>query len=492
MMPRGLPRGLATCILAILSASTLLSLGGCSEDAGPAGPVDDRPNPYDEFDGPDPREVHGLETFELSDLPYPPHNSPSEPGFEKRLELGRFLYFDQILSGKLDTSCGSCHHPAMAWQDGVDLSAGVSGTGFGPERVLTDENVMLMPRNTPTAMNLGFNSAEPSGPPSHRGLMLWDGRTAGLERQSLQPTATIDEMSYHLPNHGVYTYSDSAAADTMVTRLQQIDEYVDLFAQAFPLEASEMSEDTEQHVIRKNTLERALAAYQRELVTIDSPYDQWVRGDDRALTIEQLRGADLFYGKANCAACHSGPMFSDFSFSRIGVADNPRAPGRYPVERGGNGVDIGRMEHTSNPEDVHRYRVPPLRNVALTGPWFRHGTANSLRDVVIFHLIAGVPPDPATEPERAAIYDQYMGRLQLTRTPGPILTPELLDDRLVPIDLTDQEIDDLVAFMHALTDRTIDGRSDPTVPERVPSGSPVVEARAPFSMVPLPEHVDAR
>ena len=484
--------GQASCTTALgaLAVLLLFQITGCSGDDPTS--FEQRPNPYDEWEGPDPREAYALTTYDLGDLPYPPRNSPTDPGYEARLEVGRLLFFDQILSGKHDTSCGSCHHPAMAWQDGVDLSAGVSGNGFGPERVLTDDRILLMPRNTPTVLNLGFNSEVPNGEPSHLGALLWDGRTRGLERQVFQPTATIDEMSYHFPRFGISTYADSVAADSLLARLRDLPEYVEHFERAFPEEAAEMATDSSRHVIRRGTVERALAAYQRELVTLDSPFDRWVRGDDRALTIEQLRGADLFYGKANCADCHSGPMFSDFSFSRLGVRDSERSPSRYPVERGGNGVDIGRMEHTSDPADVHCFRVPPLRNVELTGPWFRHGTATSLREVIQYHAIAGVAPDPVTEPELRAVYDEFIGELQFTHAGGPTLTPEMLDERLVPIDLSDQEIDDLIAFMRALTDRTVDGRSDPTVPERVPSGLPVVEAREPFSMVPLPEHVDVR
>ena len=496
MVPRGMPRVVpgfvgirrasCTALVGAIAVLSSLNLAGCSSD-DPTG-VEQRPNPYDEWDGPDPREAYALTTYELDDLPHPPGNSPSDPGFDDRVELGRMLFFDHIMSGRRDVSCGSCHHPAMAWQDGTQLSSGVSGSGFGPERVLTDEHILLMPRNTPTSLNMGFNSEVPGGPPSHRGTLFWDGRVNGIEVQALQPSGTVDEMSGHMPRFGVHTFPDSAAADSVTVRLRSIPEYVDRFGDAFPTEAAAAVMPEE--VIRRGTIERAMSSYQRELITIDSPFDQWVRGDDRAITIEQLRGADLFYGKANCASCHSGASFSDFSFSRLGVKDAEETPSRYPVQRGGNGVDIGRMEHTSIPSDVHKYRVPGLRNVELTGPWFRHGQSSSLREVILFHAIAGVAPDPQEKPEWSAVYEKLIGEMRFSLAGGPRFTPAMLDPRLQPVDLSDQEIDDLIAFLRSLTDRTIDGRVDPTVPERVPSGLAPVERKAPFSMVPMIEHVD--
>lgn len=486
-MPRRGSHGRATCnAFAAVPIIALLVLVGCSDDGD---------NPVVEtWDGPDLREMHALQTLELSDVEYPPFNGPDQPGYDERVELGRNLFFDPILAGRNDISCGHCHHPAMAWVDGNDLSPGVSGEGLGPDRELTDDNILLMPRNTPTSLNVGLSSAEVGGPPSARGVLFWDGRANSLEQQAFQPTATIDEMSYHLPNEGMPTYPDSLAADFVMARLRDVPAYIDAFRAGFPLEAAEMDaapNDTTKHVIRRSTFERALGAYQRELITIDSPYDEWVRGDDRALTIPQLRGAELFYGRAQCSTCHGGPMFSDYSFSRLGVKDNPRSPGRLPVERGGSGtgVDTGRQENSGDFADIYRFRVPSLRNVELTGPWFRHGQAESLREVVLFHAMAGHEPDAALEPERHAIWERYIGG---HATGGDVITftPEQLDERLVPVALTDAEVDDIVAFMRSLTDRTLDGRADPTVPDSLPSGLETVEKLEPFSLVPFPQHVD--
>lgn len=489
MMPRRVSTVRATCnaFATTVALAFVISLAGCSDDGS---------NPIvEQWDGADLRTVYALETLELSDVAYPAANSPANDGYDERVELGRLLFFDPVLSGRGDISCGHCHHPAMAWTDAIDLAIGVSGEGLGPARVQTDGRFLLMPRNVPTNLNAGLSSAVPGGPPSAQGILFWDGRANSMEQQAFQPTATIDEMSGHLSHFGEPTYPDSLAADFVMEKLRTYSGYVEQFRRAYPIEAAEMDanpDDLEKHVIRRNTFERAIGAYQRELVTIDSPYDEYVRGDDRAMTVQQMRGAELFFGKAACANCHNGPMLSDYSFARLGVKDNPRSPGRTPIERGGSGtgIDIGRWEHSDDTDDIYKFRVPSLRNVELTGPWFRHGQAESLREVVIFHALAGHEPDAATDPERHAVWEKYIGAHRSGGT-EQIFGPEVLDPRLVKVDLTDAEVTDIVAFLKALTDRTIDGRANPNVPDSVPSGMDTVEKLAPFSLVPFSHHVDA-
>lgn len=443
----------------------LAGLAACSSD-----------DPVDVDLETDLRAVYGLQPYSYADIPYPQDNSPADAGYAERVALGRLLFFDHLLSGDHDTSCGTCHHPALAWGDARPLGAGVTGTGLGPSRVLDSEDPFIhdMPRNVPTNLNSGLSSATPGGPPDPDGIMFWDARTTSLEEQALQPTATFDEMRH-------YAYSDSAAADSVTLRVRQIGEYVTLFRDAFPVYAADMDAnpgDPNHHVVRRGALEMALAAYQRELVTLSSPYDDYVAGSDAALSPAQLRGLDLFFGKAGCGACHSGPMLSNFEMVRAGVAHS--GPGRVPIERGGTGDDFGLREHTGKGSDTYKFRVPSLRNVELTGPWFRNGTAMSLRETVeFFNLGARLPAEdiPGTDVER--LIDQ-----RLQDNGG-----ETIDSRVQPLHLSDQEIDDIVEFMKSLTDRTIDSPFiDPTVPASVPSGIPPVEIIAPFSLVPLPEH----
>ena len=417
------------------------------------------------------RARYALSPYGYEDLDYPPGNRPTDAGYAARVRLGRLLFFDPILSGDRDTACASCHHPAFAWGDGRDLSIGVSGEGLGPDRVITDPDILTTPRNAPTCLNTALNSAEPGGPPSWKGLMFWDGRAHGLEDQALQPTASFDEMRH-------VAYASSTAAWAVVHRVRAIPAYVDSFRAAFPLRAAAMDDaptDTTAHVVQRGTLQQALAAYQRELVNLDSPYDRYVAGDDYALSDAQFRGLDLFFGKALCGRCHGGPALSDFEFSRTGVRHH--GPGRYPAERGGHGDDRGIEEHTQVGGDIYKFKTPGLRNVELTGPWFRNGTAKSLEATVWFYALAGQVPASPTPAQQEAI-DLYDERFVFDH-------PELLDPRMEAVALSAEEVADIVAFLCALTDTSFQSPyADPTVPESVPSGLPVVADLPPFSMTP--------
>jgi len=452
----------AACLSALL---LLMGLGACSSD-----------DPVDVDVRADLRTKYGLTPYSYEDIPYPQDNAPSDAGYAERVELGRLLFFDHLLSGDLDTSCATCHHPAFAWGDARPLGAGVTGVGLGPDRVLDSDDPYItdMPRNVPTNLNVGLSSATPGGMPDAEGIMFWDSRDASLERQALQPAATFDEMRH-------YAYSDSAAADSVAGRLRQIGGYLPHFRSSFPDYAQEMDSnpgDDSKHVIRTGSIEMALAAYQRELVTLSSPYDDYVAGDDGALSDAQYRGLDLFFGVAGCGMCHSGPMLSSYEMLRVGVAHS--GPGRVPESRGGTGDDHGLMEHTGLGSDRYRFRTPGLRNVELTGPWFRNGLAMSLRETVEFFNLGARMPD--TDIEGTDVERLIDERLQAN-------ADELIDPRVRPLNLTGDEIDDIVEFMKALTDRTIDSPLiDPTVPASVPSGIPPVPIIEPFSLVPLPEH----
>ena len=146
-------------------------LAACSSDDGPTN-VD----PPDVDPRTDLREKYGLTPYTYDDIPYPADNGPSDAGYAERVELGRLLFFDHLLAGELDTSCGTCHHPALAWADGRPLGAGVTGVGLGPDRYLDSEDPHItdMPRNVPTNLNAGLSSAYPGGPPDPDGIMFPD------------------------------------------------------------------------------------------------------------------------------------------------------------------------------------------------------------------------------------------------------------------------------------------------------------------------------
>ena len=376
----------------------------------------------------------------LGPTPYPPNNAYNPD----RVELGRLLFFDPILGGEKDVACGTCHHPDLAFADGRQFGAGTSGVGLGADRLvsvsaLSGEIIDLEPRNSPTVFNAAFNADE-NGQPSHLGLQFLDGRVKGLEEQATKPITSREEMRGD-------AYEELATLDTVIARLRDIPEYVDLFAQAFPEEAAQVEGAA---VIDSSTYGRAVAAYERELVTRNSAYDRYVEGDENALTQVEKRGMVLFFTKAKCGVCHNGPMFSDYRFIVQGV----------PQEGGGKAVipgdDTGREEHTLEAEDRYAFRTLTLRNIELTAPYMHDGVFATLEEVVRFYNDGAQPRHPA-------------------------VTDDMMDPDLVqPLGLTDEEVSSVVAFMEALTDPGT--MLDPTlleVPETVPSGlTPVFGLRA--------------
>ena len=383
----------------------------------------------------------------LPPLPYPANN-PYNPD---RVELGRLLFFDPILSGEKDTACGTCHLPTFGMADGRPLGAGPSGQGLGPDRVLgysavTGDTVISEPRHTMTIFNVGYNGDE-SGQPSTRGFMLWDGKDRGLETQALRPIIVRVELRGD-------AYEREMAVDSVLTRLRSIPEYVARFEQAFPAEADSVARQLPrlgcvhdptplQSVITRSTFGRAIAAFEREQNTVNTPYDRYVAGDNEALTPAQKRGLVLFHDKARCVNCHSGPLFTDSSFRIQGVEQigpgRPSATTNTGTPRP-TGGDEGRFLNTGDRRDIGAFRVVGLRQIAQTAPYMHDGAIATLEEVIEFYDRGG--GDEAT------------------------IDRENIDPELVPLGLTTAEKQDLLAFMHALTDSTIAVH----VPARVPSG----------------------
>jgi cytochrome c peroxidase len=423
-----------------------LGIAGCSSDDG--GP-DPGPDPEAELTARI-RAEYGDQLVALPDAPpYPPDNRPTDAGFAARLELGKSLFYDPLLSGDDDVSCGHCHHPAFAWGDGRTLSIGVGGDGLGPDRVRTHyeyEWEFMTPRNSPTVLDNGFYLPSPGGAP-HEGRMFWDGREFSLEKQARAPLRSRDEMKHD-------AYGGPEAVTKVCDELKAVPEYVDRFKAAFPEDLADLVDlgFPEDAVINGGTYARAVAAYERELYTADSPYDRFVRGDDSALTLAQKRGLVVFF-EAGCDRCHGGEdpgakmMFSDFEFYALGVQQG--GPGRPPIHEHGDGNDYGRFENSGSEADRYSFRNPTLRNVALTAPYFHTGGEGAggdyqtLRQVVEFFNRGG----------------NDLG-----------LNPSQLHPALVPLGLSDGEMDDLVAFMESLTGTRVAGRVDVGVPATVPSG----------------------
>ena len=417
-------------------------------------------------------------------LPAPIQPDDFRPFDAARAELGQLLFYDKLLSGNRNISCATCHHPEFGTSDGLSLGVGEGGIGIGPtRRIRQDANRPLkrVPRNAPALFNLGHRSVT---------VMFHDGRVTDedsygvgfntpveewlpkglqsvLAAQSLMPLTSKVEMA------GSPDENDLAAAanrridqvwPVVIDRLKANPDYVARFIDTFN-DVDSAADITAAH------LGNALDDFQNsEWQSYDSPFDAYLSGDKDALSSEQRRGMDLFYGKANCAGCHSGPLLSDQKFHALALP--PFGPGR--VRRFDlMARDVGRMSETDLLDDAYRFRTPSLRNVALTGPYGHNGAYATLEGMVRHHL------DPL-----GSLETWNPGQLVLADEPGFAATDFNIwqDSRemarlrsrvdIEPVDLSDPEVADLVAFLHALTDPNArKGRLGS--PATVPSGLPV-------------------
>lgn len=267
-------------------------------------------------------------------LPTTPVDPPNNPTTPAKVTLGQMLYFDPRLSADGTVSCNSCHHVMAGGEDNRPVSMGVRG--------------QLGSRSAPTVWNAAFLSVQ-----------FWDGRAPSLEEQAKGPLINPVEMGN--PDH-----------DAVVERLKGIGGYALRFKQAF---------NTPEITIDR--VAQAIAAYERTLITPDSPLDRALKGDKNALTAAQRRGMTAFQ-ETGCTTCHSGPNFAG-PIQPAGAGfyrKFPTFPGSSYDERFQLLKDLGRYEVTGQDDDKHLFRVPTLRNIALTAPYFHNGSVTSLEDAV--------------------------------------------------------------------------------------------------------------
>ncbi len=266
-----------------------------------------------------------LQKWLLPNVAPQPENNPLTP---EKISLGKKLFFDPRLSGDGNMSCATCHNPAFGWSDALPTAKGVKSKVLG--------------RASPTIINSGFND-----------IQMWDGRKKSLEDQAMGPMEATVEMNMDTRKLFIWLNSNTG--------------YKKEFAKAFPGEK-----------IDANTVKKALASYERTIISNKSPFDAWVKGDKKAMTSQQIKGFKLFIGKAKCAACHSEPNFSDYGFHNIGLKS-----------WGNKKPDMGRYAQRPLGLMKGAFKTPTLREIDRTAPYFHDGSANTLSQVVSHYSKGG-------------------------------------------------------------------------------------------------------
>jgi len=285
----------------------------------------------------------------LGAIRFPADNPPSAA----KIALGKQLYFDPRLSRDNTVSCASCHDPNKGWSNGERFATGVDGKMGG--------------RSAPTIVNVAYNV-----------FQFWDGRAGSLEEQALGPIQNPIEMDLTLPE--------------LVKRLNSIPGYRKQFREVFG------SDPTAENA------GKAIAAYERTILSGDAPYDRFKAGDAAALSEAAQRGMKLYFGKAHCTACHSGPNFTDNAFHNIGIGMDKKTP------------DAGRAAISKMEGDTGSFKTPTLREIARTAPYMHDGSLKTLEDVVRYYAKGGID-------------NPY------------------LDEEIYSFKMSDQEVADLVTFL---------------------------------------------
>jgi len=302
-----------------------------------------------------------------------------------QIDLGRYLFFDPILSGDNSISCAKCHQPDKGFTDGLGRSEGVEQS--------------KLPRSAPTLWNTGFLNS-----------FFWDGRAKTLEQQMLGPLYSPDEMN--------------STQEKILKKLNNIPAYKAMFAIAFP-------ETAVSDTINIAQVYHSIAAFESSLISLNSRYDQYAHGYHEALSKTEIEGMNVFRSfVARCAECHTPPLFTNQQIAVIGTPDLD-----------GEAFDIGAEKTYSESTLRGGFKVPTLRNIEKSAPYMHSGKFKKLRDAVEFYTKGRGHAVPESE-------------------------NLILHWHIWEPDLSDKEIDNLVAFLQTLTDE----RFIPETPVRVPSG----------------------
>ena len=351
---------------------------------------------------PDARNLYEADVFN------PDFFAPSQDAYlsKAKVELGKFLFFDPILSDNNERACASCHKPELAFTDSL-----IKSVKF--ERKEGD-----LPRNAPTVINSGFQK-----------LVFWDLRATSLEDQL--DSVINNEHELH------------SSFDQVIDRINSSREYKKLFSQAFP--------ETKRTGIQRKHVKIAIACYERALTGLNSRFDQYIRGDKTAMTSQEINGFNLFVGKARCATCHIPPLFNGTIPPYFEITDHKSlgVPLKDTMEIMQLDVDTGTARTYQNPLFKFSFKTPTVRNIELTAPYMHNGVYKTLDQVVEFYKHAAG--------SKFIRGESQAGERQ--KLPYPFFT--ILPDTLT---LDDKEKLELVAFMKTLTDTT----SIKNIPKRLP------------------------
>jgi cytochrome c peroxidase len=285
----------------------------------------------------------------LAELPIPKDSPPSAA----KIELGRQLFFDARLSKDNTVSCATCHAPDKGWSNGARFATGVRGQTGG--------------RSAPSLVNAAYQR-----------FQFWDGRADQLEGQALGPIQNPIEMDMPLSE--------------LVAKLNKVEGYRQQFQAVFGGD------------VTSDGIAKALASFERTILSGDAPYDRFAAGDKPSLSDAARRGMKVFTNKGQCSSCHTGPNFTDGAFHNVGIGMDQKSP------------DPGRMEVSKQTGDRGSFKTPTLRDVARSAPYMHDGRLATLEEVVEYYNRGGTPNDQ-------------------------------LDEAIFPLKLTDQEKADLVTFL---------------------------------------------
>lgn len=333
-------------------------------------------NLYMQYDSPNNIGVGGLQTGlpEIRD-----GFSPQE------IDLGRYLFFDPVLSGDGTISCASCHDPNKGFSDGIATSIG--------------SNNHKLKRAAPSLWNVAYLKK-----------FFWDGRATSLEEQAKGPLFSEEEMNN--------------TPENLLKTLNSIEEYKEMFAEAFPKKEKESS-------IVLNEIYKAIAAFQSSLISLNSKYDRYAHGYHQAMNENEIEGMNVFRSfVARCAECHTPPLFTNQQFAVIGTPEPDGLP-----------LDPGAEEPFQDKTLRGAFKVPSLRNIEKTAPYMHSGNFGTLRETVEFYTKGRGHAVPEDE--------------------DLIIHWHIWDPQL-----SDYELDRLIDFLKTLTDETF----IPKIPETLPSG----------------------